>query len=60
MNCGLCGKYINPNDAQRVVNPKGKLVLACKDGRMCEAPKYPPKIKTVPKGWDKKYSRPWK
>ena len=36
MHCALCGTYINPDYAQRVVSPEGKLVLACKDGRLCE------------------------
>lgn len=35
MHCFLCGKYINPNYTQRVVNPQGKLVSACPDGREC-------------------------
>ena len=35
MLCILCGIYINPNYAQRVVSTEGKLGLACRDDRTC-------------------------
>jgi len=69
MHCGLCGTYINPNHAQRVVSPLGKLVLACHDGRTCEYKQDMPVLEPVVvpnhkkvrvNEMARKFCKPWK
>jgi len=37
MLCALCDKPINVNNAQRIVHPVYyRLVLACRDGKLCK------------------------